>query len=108
MLRPALAHGLVHRPQHWYVPAAFDGQLHPLRLPTGTLDGAGARAPEGFVEADQAGWEFLPFQAYANSIFADNVGQAYTKQTDLLTGLQNWQKAIVGYGNSQGFKVNAS
>lgn len=54
------------------------------------------------------GWEFLPFQAYANSIFADNAGQAYTKQTDLAAGLANWQKAIVAYGNSQGFKVTSA
>jgi multiple sugar transport system substrate-binding protein len=57
--------------------------------------------------ADQVspGWQFLPFQAYANSIFADNVGQAYVGQTDLVSGLKDWQKSIVAYGKTQGFTV---
>ncbi|NAZ81941.1 extracellular solute-binding protein [Kineococcus sp. R8] len=51
------------------------------------------------------GWAFLPFQAYANSVFPDTVGQAYVKQTDLQGGLRDWQETITTYGESQGFTV---
>ena len=51
------------------------------------------------------GWQFLPFQTYANSIFADTAGQAYVGQTTIEKGLLDWQKSIVSYGKSQGFQV---
>ena len=52
------------------------------------------------------GWSYLPYQVYANSIFNDTVGQAYTGSGDLAAGLQTWQDALVDYGNEQGFTVN--
>ncbi len=52
------------------------------------------------------GWEYLPFQVYANSIFGDTVGQAYANKSDLNGGLIAWQDALVEYGNTQGFAVN--
>jgi len=52
------------------------------------------------------GWSYLPFQVYANSIFADTVGQSYASQGDLNEGLSTWQEQLVEYGNSQGFTVN--
>ncbi|OLT53600.1 sugar ABC transporter substrate-binding protein [Cellulosimicrobium sp. CUA-896] len=52
------------------------------------------------------GWEYLPFQVYANSIFNDTVGQAYVSGTPLTQGLQDWQDASVAYGQEQGFTVN--
>lgn len=52
------------------------------------------------------GWQYLPFQVYANSIFGDTVGQSYANRTDLNTGLVDWQDALVDYGNQQGFNVN--
>lgn len=52
------------------------------------------------------GWEYLPFQVYANSVFPDTVGQAYNDRTDLNAGLEAWQKNLVDYGSSQGFDVN--
>ncbi|WP_223691502.1 ABC transporter substrate-binding protein [Leifsonia poae] len=52
-----------------------------------------------------SGWQYLPFQVYANSIFADSVGQSYAAGSDLNTGLQAWQKSLVDYGNQQGFTV---
>ncbi|MGO4594753.1 sugar ABC transporter substrate-binding protein [Leifsonia sp. 2TAF2] len=51
------------------------------------------------------GWQYLPFQVYANSIYGDTVGQSYTSNTSLNPGLQAWQKALVDYGNQQGFTV---
>lgn len=51
------------------------------------------------------GWQYLPFQVYANSIFNDNVGQAYVSSTTLTDGLAAWQKASITYGNDQGFTV---
>ena len=61
------------------------------------------------LEASQnvaAGWEYLPFQVYANSVFPDTVGRSYTELTDLNAGLQAWQENLVDYGNTQGFGVN--
>ncbi|KJL48682.1 Lactose-binding protein precursor [Microbacterium hydrocarbonoxydans] len=61
------------------------------------------------VDASQnvaEGWEYLPFQVYANSVFPDTVGQAYNDRSDLNAGLEAWQKNLVGYGSNQGFDVN--
>ncbi|MBB2975867.1 multiple sugar transport system substrate-binding protein [Microbacterium endophyticum] len=52
------------------------------------------------------GWQYLPYQVYANSIFSDTVGQAYADQSDINAGLANWQDQLVQYGNDQGFSVN--
>jgi multiple sugar transport system substrate-binding protein len=53
------------------------------------------------------GWAYLPYQLYANSIFGDTVGKAYLNSTALDGGLADWQKALVDYGNQQGFTVSA-
>jgi multiple sugar transport system substrate-binding protein len=50
-------------------------------------------------------WSYLPFQAYANSIFNDTVGKAYISGTRLPAGLKAWQDASVKYGKEQGFTV---
>ncbi|MCX4571101.1 extracellular solute-binding protein [Streptomyces viridodiastaticus] len=50
-------------------------------------------------------WSYLPFQAYANSIFNDTVGKAYISGTRLEDGLKAWQDASVKYGEEQGFTV---
>jgi len=51
------------------------------------------------------GFGLLPYQLYANSIFADTVGKSYESNSDLNPGLQAWQKQLVDYGNQQGFTV---
>ncbi|MFC7528353.1 extracellular solute-binding protein [Actinoplanes sp. GCM10030250] len=51
------------------------------------------------------GWSYLPFQVYANSIYGDTVGKAYTGQGTLQDGLKAWQEASVKYGQEQGFTV---
>ncbi|MCM3659512.1 sugar ABC transporter substrate-binding protein [Georgenia satyanarayanai] len=53
------------------------------------------------------GWQYLPYQVYANSIFNDSVGQAYVSGTTIAEGLAAWQDAIVSYGDDQGFTVSA-
>jgi multiple sugar transport system substrate-binding protein len=53
------------------------------------------------------GWSYLPFQVYANSIFPDTAGQAYTKNVSLSAGLLAWQKASASYGTQQGFSVTS-
>ncbi|SEP39465.1 ABC transporter substrate-binding protein [Amycolatopsis saalfeldensis] len=53
------------------------------------------------------GWSYLPYQAYANSVFSDTVGKAYLNGTALDPALGAWQQALVDYGNQQGFTVNA-
>ncbi|MGW2096011.1 ABC transporter substrate-binding protein [Promicromonospora sukumoe] len=52
------------------------------------------------------GWQYLPYQVYANSIFPDTAGQAYTGSAPLSDGLASWQESIVKYGNEQGFTVS--
>jgi multiple sugar transport system substrate-binding protein len=52
------------------------------------------------------GWQYLPWQSYANSIFADTVGQAWLDKSSLLEGLAAWQEENVSYGSGQGFTVN--
>ncbi|MCA5894234.1 sugar ABC transporter substrate-binding protein [Isoptericola sp. NEAU-Y5] len=52
------------------------------------------------------GWQYLPFQVYANSIFNDTVGQAYVGDTTLTEGLAAWQEQSATFGNDQGFTVN--
>jgi multiple sugar transport system substrate-binding protein len=51
------------------------------------------------------GWSYVPFQVYANSIFSDTVGQAYSNKTDLSTALKAWGSATATYGSQQGFTV---
>jgi len=53
-----------------------------------------------------SGWQYLPFQAYAVSVFNDNLGASYTGSQPLAEGLATWQESIVSYGNGQGFAVN--
>ncbi|WP_447007268.1 ABC transporter substrate-binding protein [Saccharothrix isguenensis] len=53
------------------------------------------------------GWSYLPYQTYANTIFGDTVGKSYAGGTAIDPGLADWQKALVDYGNQQGFTVNA-
>jgi len=53
------------------------------------------------------GFTYLPFQVFANSIFADTVGKSYANNSDLNPGLVAWQKALVDYGGQQGFTIKA-
>ena len=53
------------------------------------------------------GWQYLPFQVYANSIFNDTVGQAYVGKTTLQDGLNAWGKASISYGSEQGFTTSS-
>lgn len=52
-----------------------------------------------------AGWQYLPWQSYANSILSETLGQSYLNRTDLNQGLIAWQDANVSYGETQGFTV---
>jgi multiple sugar transport system substrate-binding protein len=51
------------------------------------------------------GWQYLPYEQYANSIYNDSLSAPYTNGTSLDPGLVSWQKALVTYGNQQGFTV---
>ena len=52
------------------------------------------------------GWQFLPYQSYANSIFGDTAGQSFLSKSDINVGLKAWQDALIDYGNQQGFEVD--
>ena len=69
----------------------------------------GQKVNQVLVQASKdvaTGWQYLPFQVYANSVFPDTVGKVYTDHSDLNAGLQAWQKQLETYGNSQGFSVD--
>lgn len=51
------------------------------------------------------GWQYLPYQVYALSIFGDTVGQSYESGSNLNTGLVAWQDQLRDYGSKQGFTV---
>ncbi|WP_030900666.1 ABC transporter substrate-binding protein [Streptomyces sp. NRRL F-5126] len=51
------------------------------------------------------GWSYLPYQVYANSVFNDSVGKAYTSGTPLASALKTWQDKSIAYGKEQGFQV---
>ena len=51
------------------------------------------------------GWQYLPFQVYANSVFGDSVGQAYNGSTTVADGLADWQATLEQYGVDQGFTI---
>ncbi|MGH3417422.1 MAG: ABC transporter substrate-binding protein, partial [Actinocrinis sp.] len=53
------------------------------------------------------GWSYLPFQVYANSIFPDSVGQAYSNKSDLNAAIKTWFGASAQYGQQQGFTVTS-
>jgi multiple sugar transport system substrate-binding protein len=60
------------------------------------------------VEASKSvlpGWQYLPWQAYANSIYGDAMAPVYASHGDLSKGLADWQKANIAYGQQQGFTV---
>ncbi|MFD6055984.1 extracellular solute-binding protein [Agromyces sp. NPDC060279] len=52
------------------------------------------------------GWQYLPYQGYANNVFSDSVGKALGSGGDLDEALLAWQDTLVAYGNEQGFSVN--
>jgi len=52
-----------------------------------------------------AGWQYLPFQVYANSVFNDHVGPVYGGTLTLQQGLDSWQQALITYGTQEGFDV---
>ena len=52
------------------------------------------------------GWQYLPFQVYANSVFKDTVGQPISAGTEVGAGLATWQRRIVDYGKQQGFQMS--
>ncbi|MFT4280916.1 ABC transporter substrate-binding protein [Microbacterium sp.] len=52
------------------------------------------------------GWQYLPWQSYANSIYGDTVGKAYLNKTPIADGLKAWQDQNVSYGKEQGFTIS--
>lgn len=54
----------------------------------------------------RTGWQFLPYNSYAGTIFGDYVGKAYLGEETLAEGLKNWGDALADYGTEQGFTVS--
>ncbi|NHI15869.1 ABC transporter substrate-binding protein [Microbacterium excoecariae] len=51
------------------------------------------------------GWQYLPFQVYANTIFGDSVGQAFLGDGTISEQLGSWQSTLEQYGADQGFTI---
>ncbi|MBG0818864.1 ABC transporter substrate-binding protein [Planomonospora sp. ID82291] len=68
----------------------------------------GQKANKVFAEASARvapGWQYLPFQVYANSVMKDTLGRAVAAGTDLGAGLTAWQEQITAYARQQGFTL---
>jgi len=68
----------------------------------------GQQANKIFAESAKnvlPGWSYLPYQVYANSVFNDAVGKAYSSGTPLTSALTAWQDKSVSYGKQQGFTM---
>lgn len=58
------------------------------------------------AESVLPGWQYLPYQGYANNVFSDSVGKALGSGGDLNEALLEWQDTLVKFGDEQGFTVN--
>jgi multiple sugar transport system substrate-binding protein len=70
----------------------------------------GQKAREIFAQSAQdsvVGWNWLPFQPYISSVYADTVGQAISGKTDIAEAMVAWQDRIAEYAEEQGFTVTA-
>ncbi|MGW6707208.1 ABC transporter substrate-binding protein [Streptomyces sp. NPDC054956] len=68
----------------------------------------GSKPNEVFADMSKAvrpGWQYLPFQVYANAVFKDSVGQALQPGGNLPAALGTWQDRLKAYGKEQGFTV---
>ncbi|MGW9111978.1 ABC transporter substrate-binding protein [Microbacterium sp. NPDC055683] len=68
----------------------------------------GQKANEVFAASSASvveGWQYLPFQVYANTVFGDSVGQAFLGSTSVADGLEDWQSTLETYGADQGFTI---
>ncbi|MGR7003240.1 ABC transporter substrate-binding protein [Yinghuangia aomiensis] len=68
----------------------------------------GEKPNEVFADMSKAarpGFQYLPYQVYADSIFKDTVGQALQHGGDLNAALAAWQDRLKTYGKEQGFTV---
>lgn len=50
-------------------------------------------------------FQFLPFSAYAQSIYGDQISPAYQKKTTLDNALKQYQEKLIAYGKQQGYEV---
>ncbi|WP_111766953.1 ABC transporter substrate-binding protein [Nakamurella deserti] len=92
-------------------PASLTVQKDPayLNAPSEILGGQLAAQLYVQLSGDVAeGWQFLPYQLYANNLYKDTAGQQVASGFDLAAGLSQWQEQIVSYGRQQGFTVNGS
>ena len=57
------------------------------------------------AENVSTGYQFLPFEVHARSVFGDFIGKSYTGDQKLADGVAAWQDALKTYGKDQGFTV---
>ena len=83
----------------WEDPAFLDEEIEYL---------GGQPARQVFAQSAEdtvLGWQWLPFQPYVNSIYAETVGTAIANKSDISEGLAAWEQRIVEYAEQQGFTV---
>lgn len=49
------------------------------------------------------GWSYLPFQVYANSIYGDKIGPAFSGSKSVGDALMDWQADLESYAQENGF-----
>lgn len=49
------------------------------------------------------GWNYLPFQVYANSIYGDKIGPAFSGGSTIAKSLTDWQSDLESYAKQNGF-----
>lgn len=49
------------------------------------------------------GWSYLPFQAYANTVYGDKIAPVYTGNTKMSDALNAWQTDLESYAKQNGF-----
>ncbi|MFC4561709.1 ABC transporter substrate-binding protein [Nocardiopsis mangrovi] len=52
------------------------------------------------------GWQYLPYQVYANSVFGDSVGPEIDGPGSIQSGVDAWGEDLRSYGADQGFAVD--
>lgn len=58
------------------------------------------------AQTDSESYQFLPFSAYAQSIFGDHLSKAYQGEISLSDAVSSYQEALIKYAKEQGYQVN--
>lgn len=58
------------------------------------------------AQSKVSAFQYLPYTAYAQTVFGDSIGKAYSKQTTLAKAMQEYQDTLIKHGKEQGYTIN--